>query len=72
MSLTFPGGGPCLPFYSIKRWGPTPQVRYNLQAPTPLVQYDLKSGGSKNTSKINKKQLFHYKMPGPDLPQKKV
>ena len=61
MPLTFPGGGSGLPFYSKKRWGPTPWGVYNFKARNPLKYYDLKMAPPNQSPEIYPKNLLTLK-----------
>ena len=63
-------GGSYLPFYSIKRWVPTPLGVYKLKVPTPLRHYNLNTVAPNQSPEINRKQRSDYKMAGADPPKK--
>ena len=63
-------GGSYLPFYSIKRWVPTPLGVYKLKVPTPLRHYNLNTVAPNQSPEINRKKHSDYKMAGADPPKK--
>ena len=63
-------GGSYLPFYSIKRWVPTPLGVYKLKVPTPLRHYNLNTVAPNQSPEINRKKPSDYKMAGADPPKK--
>ena len=69
MGVTFRGGS-YLPFYSIKRWVPTPLGVYKLKVPTPLRHYNLNTVAPNQNPEINRKKPSDYKMAGADPPKK--
>ena len=63
-------GGSYLPFYSIKRWVPTPLGVYKLKVPTPLRHYNLNTVAPNQSPEINRKKPSDYKMAGADPPKR--